>query len=137
MRIKWKHDWTIIVKIQAGEQYAWTRKTAKRINYINFFLTYHKDQTSVKHVALQNLSIRYYSWKYIRKQYKNNKLKIITPKWNDKSELPDGSCSVLNIQDIKYIIKKHETLTIIPPIHVYVNRTNNRLVFKIKNGYKL
>ena len=28
-----------------------------------------------KHVALQNLSI-YYTWKNIRKQYKNNKLKI-------------------------------------------------------------
>ena len=35
------------------------------------------------------------------------------------------------------IIKKHETLTTIPPIHVYVNRINNRLLFKIKDGYKL
>ena len=43
-----------------------------------------------------------------------------------------------DIQDyIKYIIKKHETLTTIPPIHVIINRINNRLVFKIKNGYKL
>ena len=32
--------------------------------------------SSDKHVALQKLSI-YYSWKKIRKQYKNNKLKII------------------------------------------------------------
>ena len=24
-----------------------------------------------------------------------------------------------------------------PPIHVYINRINNRLVFKIKDGYKL
>ena len=40
-----------------------------------------------------------------------------------------------NIQDcIEYIIKKHETLTEIPPIHVYINRINNRLVFKIKDG---
>ena len=38
-----------------------------------------------------------------------------------------------DIQDyIEYIIKKHETLTKIPPIHVYINRINNRLVFKIK-----
>ena len=45
---------------------------------------------------------------------------------------------VLYIQDyIEYIIKKHETLTAIPPIHVYINRINNRLVFKIKDGYKL
>ena len=38
---------------------------------------------------------------------------------------------------MEYIIKKHETLTTIPPIHVYINRINNRLVFKIKDGYKL
>ena len=38
---------------------------------------------------------------------------------------------------ITYIIKKHETLTTISPIHVSINRINNRLVFKIKAGYKL
>ena len=92
---------------------------------------------SNKHVALQNLSI-YHTWKNIRKQYKNNKLKIIAPTWNDEFELPDGSYSVSDIQDyIEFIIKKHETLTTIPPIHVYINRINNRLVFKIKDGYKL
>ena len=36
-----------------------------------------------------------------------------------------------------YIIEKHETLTTIPPIHIYINIVNNRLVFKIKDGYKL
>ena len=35
-----------------------------------------------KYVAIQNLSI-YYTWKNIRNQYKNNKLKIIAPTWND------------------------------------------------------
>ena len=34
--------------------------------------------SSNKHVALQNLSI-YYTWKNVRKQYKNNKRKIIAP----------------------------------------------------------
>ena len=29
---------------------------------------------------------------------------------------------------------KHETLTAIPPISVYINRINDRLVFKIKDG---
>ena len=38
---------------------------------------------------------------------------------------------------IKYIIKKHEALTTVPPIHVYINRVNKRLVFKIKDGYML
>ena len=33
--------------------------------------------------------------------------------------------------------KKHETLTPSPAILIYINRINNRLAFKIKNGYKL
>ena len=52
--------------------------------------------------------------------------------------MPNGSYSVSEIQYyMKYIIKKHETLTKIPPIHIYINRINNRLVFKIKDAYKL
>ena len=94
-------------------------------------------RSSNRHVALQNLSI-YYMWKNIRKQYKNSKPKIIAPTFNDKFELPDSSYLVPDIQDcIEYIIKKHETLTPIPPIRVYINRINNRLMFKIKDGYKL
>ena len=93
-------------------------------------------RSSNKHISLQNLSI-HYTWKNIRKQYKSNKLRITTPTWNDEFELPDGSHSVSDIQDyIEYIIKKHEILTTIPPIHVYINRINNRLEFKIKDGYK-
>ena len=54
-----------------------------------------------------------------RKQYKNNKLKIIARTWIDEFELPDGLYSLSDIQDyIDYIVKKHETLTTIPPIHV-------------------
>ena len=94
-------------------------------------------KSSNKHVALQNVSI-YYTWKNIRKQYKNNILKIIAPTWNDEFELTDGSYSVSDIQDyIKYIITNYETLTAIPPFHVFINRINNRLVFKIKDEYKL
>ena len=90
-------------------------------------------KNSNKHIALQNLSI-YYMQKNIRKQYKNNRLKIIAPRWNDEFELSDGSYSVSDIQD--YIIKKHETLTTIPSIHVYINMINNTLVFRIKDEYK-
>ena len=96
-------------------------------------------RSSDKHVSLQNLSI-YYTWKNSikRKQYKINKLKIIAPTWNSEFELPNGSYSVSDIQDFtKYIIKKRETSTTIPPILVYINRINNRVVFKIKDGYKL
>ena len=50
-------------------------------------------RSSNKHVALQNLST-YYTWKNIRKQYKNNKLKIIVSTWNDEFELTDDFYSV-------------------------------------------
>ena len=94
--------------------------------------------SSNKHVALQNLSI-YCKWRNsIRQLYKNKKPKIIALTQNDEFELPDGSHSVPDIQDqIEYIIKKHRTLITISPIHVYINRINNRLLFKIKDKYKL
>ena len=53
-------------------------------------------RSSDKHVDLQNLSI-YYTWKNTRKQCKNNKFKIITPRWNDEFELKDGSSSASDI----------------------------------------
>ena len=60
----------------------------------------------------------------------------MAPIWNDEFELPDGSHSVSDIQGyIAFIIKKYKPLTTIPPIHVYINRINNRLVLKIKDGY--
>ena len=94
-------------------------------------------RSSNKNVVLQILSI-YYTRKNKEKQYKNNKLKIIAPTWNDEFKLPDGSYSVSDIQDyMEYIIKKHETLPTNPPIHIYINRINNRLEFKIKDGYNL
>ena len=59
-------------------------------------------------------------WKNIRKQYTNNKLKIIAPTWNDESELPDGTYSVSDIQDYVEHFIKLETLTI-HFIYVYIN----------------
>ena len=38
---------------------------------------------------------------------------------------------------IEYIMKKHKTFTAISPIHVYINRVNHKLVFTIKDEYKL
>ena len=107
---------------------------------INLFLTSQKDQTyenQINMLLFKEFFI-YYKWKNIRKQYKNNKLKLIAPIWNDEFELPDGSYSVSVIQDyIKYIIKKHEILITVPPIHVYTNIIINRLVFKLKDGYRI
>ena len=37
--------------------------------------------------------------KYIRQQYKTNKLSIIVPMWNYEFELPDASYLVSDIQD--------------------------------------
>ena len=88
-------------------------------------------------LLFKNLSI-YYTWKNIRNQYWNDKLKIIAPTWNNEFGLQNGTYSVSDIQDyIEFIIKQYETLTAIRPIHVYINKTNNISVFKIKDGYKL
>ena len=59
-----------------------------------------------KYIALSNLSI-YYTWKNIKKSYKNNGFKISAPTWNEEFELPDGSYSISDIQDyFEYILKK-------------------------------
>ena len=66
-----------------------------------------------KTVALSNLSI-YYTWKNITSSYNNNRSKISAPTWNEKSELPDGSYSISDIQDyFKYILKNTVKMLII------------------------
>ena len=90
-----------------------------------------------KNMTLANLSICY-TWKNIKSEYNNNKFKISAPTWNDTFDLPDGSYSIADIQDyFEFIIKKHETLTGNPSIQIYPNNIINRIVFKIKTGYKL
>ena len=88
-------------------------------------------------MALANLSI-YYTWKNIKSKYRNNKFKILAPTWNDTFDLPDGSYSMADIKNyFEFIIKKHETLTENPPVQIYPNKIKNRIVFKVKTGYKL
>ena len=70
-----------------------------------------------KNMALANLSM-YYTWKNIKSKY--NKFKISATTWNDTFDLPDGSYSIVN-----------------PPIQIYPNKIKNRIIFKIKTGYKL
>ena len=87
-------------------------------------------------IALSNLSI-YYTWNNIKSSY-NNKFKISTPTWNGEFTLPDGSYSVSDIQDyFQYILKKHGENTDKPSIQIYVNKIENRITFKMKNGYSL
>ena len=90
-----------------------------------------------KTVALSNLSI-YYTWKNIKSSYNNNKFKISAPTWDEEFELPDGSYSILDIQDyFEYILKEHSEIVDNPSIEIYVNRIENRITFKIKSGYYL
>ena len=80
----------------------------------------------------------YSTWKNIKSEYNVNKFKVSVPTWNDELNLPGGTYSVSDIQDyFEYIIKKHETIAVNPPIQIYVNKIKNRIVFKIKTGCKL
>ena len=90
-----------------------------------------------KNIALGNLSI-YYTWKNIKSTFNNSKFKISVPTGNDTFDLPDGSYSIADIQDyFEFIIKIREILTENPLVQIYFNRIKNRIVFKIKTGYKL
>ena len=90
-----------------------------------------------KNMALANLSI-HYTWKNVKSTYNNNKFKISAPTWNETFHLPHGSYNISEMQDYtEYIIKKHETIGENAPILIYANTINNRMVFKIKSGYKL
>ena len=51
---------------------------------------------SDKYVALSNIGI-YYTWKNVKKSYKNNKFKTLAPTWNEEFELPDKSYYTLDI----------------------------------------
>ena len=66
-----------------------------------------------KSVALLNLSI-YYTWKNIKSSYNNNKFKISTTTWSEEFKLPDGSYSILDIQDyFEYILRSIVKMLII------------------------
>ena len=112
-----------------------------KTNESNKFIYQFADKLNLKNlnknIALINLSI-YYTWRNNKSTYNNNKFKISAPTWNDTFDLPDGSYSISDIQDyFEFIIKKHETLTENSPVQIYPNKIKNRIVFKIKTGYKL
>ena len=90
-----------------------------------------------KSVALSNLSI-YNTQRNIKSSYKNNKFKISAPTWSDEFELPDGSYSVPAIQDyFEYILKEYSESVDDPPIEIFVSKNENKITFKITNGYYL
>ena len=92
---------------------------------------------SDKYVAFSILSI-FFAWKSIKMPYKNNKFKISAPTWNGEFELPRGSYSVSDIQDyFEYIFFKKGEETDNLSIRIYVNKTENRIPFKVKTRYYL
>ena len=61
---------------------------------------------------------------------------ISAPTWNKTFDLPDRPYTISSIQDyFEFIIKKH-ALTENQSIQIYPNKIKNRIVFKIKTGYK-
>ena len=85
-----------------------------------------------KIIALSNLSI-YYTRKNIKNSYHSNKFKMSELTWNNEFELPDGSYSVSEIQGyFEYILKKHGENTDKPSVQIYVNKTKDRVTFKLK-----
>ena len=55
--------------------------------------------------------------------------------WNHEFELPDGSDSVSDIQDyFEQILKKHNEKINNPSIMTCVDKTQNRITFKLKTG---
>ena len=77
-----------------------------------------------KTVALSNLSI-YNTLKNVKSSYNNYKFKISAPTWREEFELPDGSYS-----------SESESVDN-PSNRMYIHRIENRITFKIKNGYYL
>ena len=52
--------------------------------------------------------------------------------------MPDGSYFVSNIQDyFEYILKNHGENVDKPWVQIYVNKTENRITFKVKDGYSI
>ena len=68
----------------------------------------------------------------------NRWFRIGKNKYIIKFELPNGSYSVSNIQEyFEYILKKHGENIDKASVQIYVNKTGNRVTFKIKDGYSL
>ena len=79
----WNRMDTIILNCENSKTSDPHRLLLNLWNKINF-------KRSVKYIALSNLRI-YYTWKNIKKPYKNNNFKIPGPTWNEEFELPDES----------------------------------------------
>ena len=90
-----------------------------------------------KIIALSNLSI-YSTWRNINSSFNNNKFKISAPTWNDKFWITWWIIFCIRYHDyFEYILKKHGENTDKPSVQIYVNKIENKVTFKIKDGYSL
>ena len=107
--------------------YFWTQKLVKLLLFLK-----------VKIEILYEMLVFITHGKNIKILYNNNKFKISAPTWNDKFELPDGWYSVPGVQDyFEYIFKKQGKNIDNPSVKTYVNKIENRITFRVKNGYIL
>ena len=109
-------------------------------NKFRLYFTNKLDLRGNKTVSLLNLSI-YYTWKNIKEEYNNNTFRLSSPTWSQELTLKDGPYTIEDIQDVfLWVVKKHETditSSEESPILIYPNRIENRIIFKVKTGYKL
>ena len=64
------------------------------------------NEPQLNKIFVPNMPLKSNLKKNIKKEYNNNKLKIIAPTWNDEFELRNGFYAVSDIQDYtEYIIK--------------------------------
>ena len=86
-----------------------------------------------KNVALSKLSI-YYTWKNVKRSYNNNKFKISAPTWSEDFELPDGSYSISDIQDMTFKIKSGYYLELLTPETMKSLGSTESKITKDKSG---
>ena len=84
-----------------------------------------------KSVALSNLSI-YYTSRNIKNSYNNNKFKYLL-----QHGVMNLNYQIDHIQYQIFKIKKHSENVDDPLIEIFVSKNENRITFKIKNGYYL
>ena len=82
-----------------------------KTNESNKFIYQFTDKLNLKNpnknIGLVNLSI-YYTWKYIKSAYNNNKFIISAPTWNDKFDSPMDNILFQTFKIIlSTLLKKH------------------------------
>ena len=91
---------------------------------------------SDRYLSLSDFSI-YYTWKNIKELCKNNKYKISAPTWNEEW-IKSWTVFCNSYLRLFWIyLKEHGEKTDNLSIRIYVNKTKNRIIFKIKTGYYL